>query len=150
MRDKKHGEFTISTNKDYLDRHIIFNFLHTDAYWSENIPKEIVMKSIDQTPLVFGVYKGDVHTLYEQVGFARVITDSATFAYLCDVFILPAYRGLGLSKWLVETIVWHPDLQDIRKFMLATKDAHTLYERFGFEAVDQPELILQKVRKIPY
>ncbi|MDQ0271358.1 GNAT family N-acetyltransferase [Cytobacillus purgationiresistens] len=146
----KHREYTISTNKQYLDREVIYEFLHGQAYWSNNIPKDIVMKSIENTDLVFGVYQGDLPGSHEQIGFARVITDSATFAYLCDVFILPAYRGLGLSKWLVETIVWHPDLHGIRKFMLATKDAHTLYERYGFEAVDNPELILQKVRKIPY
>ncbi|ASV66637.1 GNAT family N-acetyltransferase [Cytobacillus sp. FSL W7-1323] len=150
MKDKKWGEFTISLNKSYLDRELIYQFLHNEAYWSINIPREVVMKSIDESRLVFGLYRGRIDGDFEQVGFARAVTDLSTFAYLCDVFILPQYRGKGLSKWLVETIIWHPDLHDIRKFMLATKDAHSLYERFGFETVESPDLILQRVRKVPY
>lgn len=143
--------FSISTKKEYLDIDIIHKFLSQDAYWSKGIPKETVTKSIMNTHLCFGVYKGEIrkHSV-EQVGFARVITDLATFAYLCDVFIKPDYRELGLSKWLMNIITTHPELQSIRRFMLATNDAHKLYEKFGFEQINNPELFMQKVRKSPY
>ncbi|MGF9966818.1 GNAT family N-acetyltransferase [Bacillus rhizoplanae] len=144
-------DFSISTNKEYLDVDLIHNFLSQEAYWSKGIPKKTVKKSIENTPLCFGVYKGENgNEVIEQVGFARVITDSATFAYLCDVFILPDYRKLGLSKWLMDIITKHPELQGIRRFMLATNDAHSLYNQYGFEQIDNPELFMQKVRKSPY
>lgn len=143
--------FSISTNKEYLDLDIIQNFLNQEAYWSKGIPKETVKTSIENTPLCFGVYKGEVGSeVFEQVGFARIITDSATFAYLCDVFILPDYRKLGLSKWLMDIITNHSELQGVRRFMLATNDAHSLYNQYGFEQIDNSEIFMQKVLKSPY
>ena len=117
--------FNISTEKEKMDIDLIHSFL-TRSYWAEGISKEIVSRSIDGA-LCFGVFEND-----KQVGFARMITDRATFAYLADVFILEEYRGLGLSKWLMEVIMSHPDLQGLRRLMLATRDAHELYKKFGF------------------
>jgi N-acetylglutamate synthase-like GNAT family acetyltransferase len=143
--------FTISTNKEYLNVDLIHNFLSQEAYWSKGILKETVIKSIENTTLCFGVYKGEIgNEVIEQVGFARVITDLATYAYLCDVFILPDYRKLGLSKWLMDIITNHSRLQEVRRFMLATNDAHALYSKYGFEQIGSPELFMQKVRKSPY
>ena len=108
-----------------MDIDLIHSFL-TRSYWAEGISKEIVSRSIEGA-LCFGVFEND-----KQVGFARMITDKATFAYLADVFIIEEYRGLGLSKWLVEVIMSHPDLQGLRRMILATRDAHELYKKFGF------------------
>ncbi|MGG3471221.1 GNAT family N-acetyltransferase [Neobacillus pocheonensis] len=143
--------FSISTNKEYLDLSLIHSFLSQEAYWSNGIPKETVKKAIENSPLCFGVYKGEVgKDVFEQVGFARVITDLATFAYLSDVFILPNFRKLGLSKWLMEIITNHSELQGVRRFMLATQDAHSLYSQYGFEQNVNSELFMQKVLKNPY
>ena len=143
--------FSISTNKKNLDVDLIHNFLNQEAYWSKGIPKEIVKKSIENTALCFGVYKGEIgNEAVEQVGFARVITDIATYAYLCDVFILTDYRKLGLSKWLMDVITNYSELQGVRRFMLATNDAHSLYKKYGFKQIDDPELLMQKVSKSPY
>ncbi|MFF2457718.1 GNAT family N-acetyltransferase [Peribacillus simplex] len=143
--------FSISTNKKYLDVDLIHGFLNQEAYWSKGIPKETVMKSIENTTLCFGVYKGEIgNEGSEQVGFARVITDLVTHAYLCDVFILPDYRKLGLSKWLMDVITNHSELEGVRRFMLATNDAHSLYKKYGFNQIDNPELFMQKVRKSPF
>jgi len=117
--------FTISTEKEKLDINLIHSFLNR-TYWAEGISKEIIRRSIEGS-LCFGVYEKD-----KQVGFARMITDKATFAYLADVFIIEEYRGRGLSKWLMEVIMSHPDLQGLRRMILATKDAHGLYKQFGF------------------
>ncbi|MFA1712240.1 GNAT family N-acetyltransferase [Peribacillus frigoritolerans] len=142
--------FSISANKKHLDVDVIHNFLNQEAYWSKGIPKETVIKSIENTTLCFGVYKSEIgKEVGEQVGFARVITDLATHAYLCDVFILPDYRNLGLSKWLMDVITNHSELKEVRRFMLATNDAHSLYKKFGFNPIDKPELFMQKVRKSP-
>ncbi|MBS4213906.1 MULTISPECIES: GNAT family N-acetyltransferase [Neobacillus] len=139
--------FSISTNKDYLDIDAIHKFLSEEAYWALGRPKETIKKSIDNTTLCFGVYKGDVSKGdVEQVGFARVVSDLTIFAYLADVFIVPEYRKLGLSKWLMEVITNHPDLQNVRRFMLVTNDAHTLYSQFGFKAIDHPERFMEKFR----
>jgi GNAT superfamily N-acetyltransferase len=143
--------FTISTDKSYLDTAIIFDYLNKESYWAKGIPLDIVKKSIEHTSLCFGVYKGnprDEHA--QQIGFARVISDLATFAYLADVFILKQYRGLGLSKWLMSVIIEHPELQTVRRFMLATNDAHSLYSQYGFEPLDSPQLFMQIVRKNIY
>lgn len=118
-------DFSISTSKDKLDIAFIHAFL-SGSYWAENIPLDVVERSITGS-LCFGVYNQD-----KQIGFARVVTDEATFAYLCDVFIDEAYRGKGLSKWLMEVILAYPALQGLRRFMLATRDAHGLYKQFGF------------------
>ena len=139
-------DFTISTDKSRIDTNYVHNFLRT-SYWAANIPMDVVQSSI-QGSLCFGVYNGEA-----QMGFARVITDEATFAYLADVFIDEAYRGRGLSKWLVETILAYPTLQGLRRFMLATRDAHGLYREFGFTEltfvdrwmhIHQPNIYKQK------
>jgi N-acetylglutamate synthase-like GNAT family acetyltransferase len=117
--------FIISTEKEKLDIDLIHSFLNR-TYWAEGISKEIIRRSIEGS-LCFGVFEND-----KQVGFARMITDKATFAYLADVFIIEEYRGRGLSKWLMEVIMSHPDLQGLRRMILATKDAHGLYKQFGF------------------
>ncbi len=118
--------FLISTDKSMLDINMIHHFLGQLSYWGKNISLQTVKTSIENS-LCFGVYQQQ-----KQVGFARVITDFATFAYLCDVFILPDYRKNGLSKWLLQTIRNHPNLQKLRRLVLATADAHGLYEQFGF------------------
>ena len=117
--------FTISTEKEKLDIDLIHSFL-TRSYWAEGISKEIISRSVEGA-LCFGVFEND-----KQVGFARMITDRATFAYLADVFIIEEYRGRGLSKWLMEVIMSHPDLQGLRRMVLVTRDAHELYKKFGF------------------
>ncbi|MFB5931869.1 GNAT family N-acetyltransferase [Peribacillus frigoritolerans] len=143
--------FSISTNKKYLDVDVIHDFLNQEAYWSKGITKETVIKSIENTTLCFGVYKGEIgNEGCDQVGFARVITDLTTHAYLCDVFILPDYRKLGLSKWLMDVITNHSELKEVRRFMLATNDAHSLYDKYGFNPIDKPELFMQKVGKTPF
>ena len=117
--------FTISTEKEKLDIDLIHSFL-TRSYWAEGISKEIIGRSVEGA-LCFGVFENE-----KQVGFARMITDRATFAYLADVFIIEEYRGRGLSKWLMEVIMSHPDLQGLRRMVLVTRDAHELYKKFGF------------------
>ncbi|MBX9781907.1 MAG: GNAT family N-acetyltransferase [Chitinophagaceae bacterium] len=117
--------FAVTTNTEYFNVEYIHQFLY-QSYWAENIPIETVQKSIDNS-LCFGVFH-----LGRQIGFARMITDKATFAYLADVFIDEAYRGQGLSKWLMEEILNHPDLQGLRRMMPGTRDAHGLYAKFGF------------------
>ncbi|WP_443939347.1 GNAT family N-acetyltransferase [Pedobacter sp. MW01-1-1] len=119
-------EFCISTDKEKLQIDVIHAFLSTQAYWSLNIPKETVQKAI-QHSLCFGVYQHDT-----QIGFARIISDFSTIAYLGDVYILEAYRGKGLSKWLMKTIMEFPDLQGLRRWILLTGDAHGLYRQFGW------------------
>ena len=121
------GEFTISTDRARLDLPTIHQFL-ANSYWASNIPLAVVEKSI-QNSLCFGVYQGRT-----QVGFARVISDYATFAYLVDVFILEPYRGQGLAKWLMQCILAHPELQGLRRWMLMTRDAHSLYRQYGFQS----------------
>jgi len=127
--------FLISTDNSCLDLVLIHSFL-TESYWAKGIGIEVVKKSIENS-LCFGVYQQG-----QQVGFARVITDYATFAYLADVFILPNKRGKGLSKSLMEAIKAHPQLQGLRRWMLATSDAHGLYKKYGFESVTNPENLM--------
>ena len=139
--EKKHVDFvkenfSISTDKHRLDIGYIHRFL-SQSYWAQDIPIEVVTKSIAGS-ICFGLYD---HS--RQVGFARVITDSATFAYLADVFIDEELRGNGLSKWLVEVIMSHPSVQGLRRFMLATRDAHGLYKKFGFTPLTSPERWMQ-------
>jgi GNAT superfamily N-acetyltransferase len=126
------GDYEISTDPSCVDIEVVHGFL-TNSYWANGIPIETVRLSIENS-LCFGIYHGK-----QQVGFARVISDRATFAYLADVFVLPAYRGRGLSRWLMECILGHPDLQGLRRWMLATQDAHGLYTKFGFNGIQSPE-----------
>jgi GNAT superfamily N-acetyltransferase len=127
----RRDEYTISTDKTRLDIDLIYDFL-TASYWAAGRPVEVIQRSIENS-LAFGIYCGN-----RQAGFARVITDYATFAWVADVFILDEFRGQGLSKWLMEVIISHPDLQGFRRWVLATKDAHELYRKYGFEELKHP------------
>jgi GNAT superfamily N-acetyltransferase len=133
----RRGEYVISTDKNRLDLVAVHSYLST-SYWAAGISLEIVKKSIEHS-LNFGVYRGE-----QQVGFARVITDYTTFAYIGDVFILEEFRGQGLSKWLMEVIADHPDLQGLRRWLLLTRDAHGLYEKTGFVRPRTPERLMEK------
>jgi len=128
------NDFSISTDRSRLDIDLIHDYLSNTAYWAEGRSRETVGKSLANS-LCFGVYKDD-----EQVGFARVVTDFATFGWLCDVFILEAYQGQGLGKWLVHCVISHPELSKLRYILLATRDAHDLYRRYGeFDVLEKPE-----------
>jgi GNAT superfamily N-acetyltransferase len=137
-------EFTISTDKTKLSIEYIHDYLSHQSYWAKSIPFDTVQRSIEGS-LCFGVFTGN-----KQIGFARVITDTATFGYLADVFIDEAWRGRGLSKWLMEVIMAHPHLQDLRRIMLATRDAHELYRQYGFTGLDDPAKLMQKLNPNVY
>jgi GNAT superfamily N-acetyltransferase len=131
-----HG-YEISTDRARLDLDAIHRFLSEDAYWSPGVEREVVERALANS-LCFGLHAPDG----AQAGFARAVTDRATFAYLGDVFVLPAHRGRGLGVWLVQTVLAHPDLQGLRRIELATADAHELYARFGFEPLHGVERFL--------
>jgi GNAT superfamily N-acetyltransferase len=131
--------FLISTDKPRLDLDAIHAFLARSSYWARGVPIDVVRRCIENS-LPFGVYDGDGR----QVGFGRVITDYATFAYISDVFVLPTHRGRGLARWLVEVMIGHPDLQGLRRWMLATQDAHGLYRGAGFVPVAHPERWMER------
>ena len=126
------GDYEVSTDPARVDLDLTHKFLSEDAYWSPGVSREIVERAIGNS-LVFGLYKDGA-----QVGFTRVVTDRATFAWICDVFVLPEHRGHGLGKWLMECVTAHPEMQNLRRWMLATRDAHGLYEQFGFTALEDP------------
>lgn len=138
MNDVTTGRFTISTGKRRLDVDAVHDALR-QQYWSKGIPKAIVQRAIDHS-LCFGVYDG-----IRQIGFARVISDFATFAYLADVYIDEAFRGQGLGKKLIACVMSHEELQGLRRWMLATQDAHGLYEPFGFVRTQHPERLMEIV-----
>jgi GNAT superfamily N-acetyltransferase len=129
-------EFTITTDKKKMDIVVIHQFI-SQSYWAKGIPIATMQKAIEGS-FCFGVFHGE-----RQVGFARVVTDKATFAYLADVFIIEEYRGKGLSKWLMEIIIGQPELQGLRRFLLATRDAHGLYRQFGFKDMVSAENLMQ-------
>lgn len=131
------GAFTVTCDAARMDRVAIAEFLAT-TYWAKGIPAATVEKSIDNS-LCFALLDGD-----RLAGFARVISDRATIAYIGDVFVLPEYRGKGLSKWLMECVVSHPELQGLRRWFLATRDAHGLYEKFGFTPLKRPEIFMER------
>jgi GNAT superfamily N-acetyltransferase len=144
MIEYEKGNYVISTEKSRLDLHVIHDFLSTQAYWALNRPLEMVRTAIENS-ICFGLYEGD-----SQIGFARVVTDYATFAWLCDVFILPEHRSQGLGKWLVECIVTHPQLAPLRRIVLATRDAHELYRKYGnFTNLRTPERWMEKLSVSP-
>lgn len=128
----------VSTDKQKLDIPMIHNFLCNIAYWSKGIPLECLQKAVENS-LNFGVYLDD-----EQVGYARIISDYSTIAYLGDVFILPEYRGKGLSKLLMNEVMKHPELQGLRRWILLTGSAHTLYKQYGWTETLRPELYMEK------
>ena len=135
-RDWTRGEFRISTDRAALDLDVIHGYL-SRSYWAAGIPREVVRRSIEHS-LSFGLYHGQ-----SQVGFARIVTDYATFAWVSDVFVLEEYRGQGLSKWLMEIVVAHPSLQGFRRWLLGTRDAHGLYEKTGFTPV-HPTMFMER------
>ncbi len=137
VMEYRRDEFMISTDRARLSLDVIHGFL-TNCYWAKGVPREVVSRSIEHA-LCFGVYDGQG----AQVGFARVISDFATIAYIGDVFVLETHRGRGLGKWLMECIVQHPALQNLRRWILTTRDAHGLYSEFGFTPVKTPERYME-------
>jgi GNAT superfamily N-acetyltransferase len=126
-----HGAYVISTDPERIDRAAVHRFL-ADAYWASDRPAEVIDRSLEHS-LTFGLYTGG-----RQVGMARVISDQATFAWLCDVYIEPEHRGDGLGQWLVSVVMGHPDLQGLQRWMLGTSRSHSLYARFGFTELPDP------------
>jgi len=133
----RRGDFLISTSRERLSLDVVHAFL-TNCYWAEGIPREVVARSIEHS-LCFGIYEGSG----TQVGFARVVSDFATVAYLGDVFVLESHRGRGLSKWLMQCVIEHPAVQNLRRWILLTRDAHGLYSQFGFTPVKAPERYME-------
>ena len=131
-------EYEISTDPSRLNIDLIHDFLSNNSYWAAGRVRDVVERSIENS-LPFGIYKGSV-----QIGFARVVTDYATFAWVADLFVLAEHRERGLSKWLMEVIIAHPQLQGFRRWVLSTKDAHGLYERFGFMKLHRPERWMER------
>jgi GNAT superfamily N-acetyltransferase len=129
----RRGRYTISTDKTRLDLSAIHAFLSNHAYWCLGIPRPVLEKAIANS-LCFGVFEGDA-----QIGFTRAVTDNATFAWLCDVYVLPEHRGHGVARWMIECVLSHPDLRGMRRIVLATRDAHALYRKAGFEALPTPD-----------
>jgi GNAT superfamily N-acetyltransferase len=125
--------YQISTDKNLLDFEVIHKYLNEDSYWANGMPVDVLKTAIENS-VCFGVFY-----LQQQIGFASVITDKATFAYIGNVFVLPEFRGKGLSKWLMQTIMAHPELQGLRRWSLATADAHGLYKQFGFKEISHPD-----------
>lgn len=134
--ERDRGTFQVSTDPARLNLDAIHHYL-TNSYWATGISRELVARSLDGS-LAFGLYDAD-----RQIGLARVITDRATFAYLCDVYVLEEYRGQQLGVWLMECVMAHPDLQGLRRFMLATRDAHALYAKFGFTPPARPQALME-------
>jgi len=132
-------QYTITTDKARLDIDAICDFL-TRAYWAKGRPRERMQRALENS-LVFGLYDGS-----RQIGLARVVSDYAIFAYLCDVFIHEDYRAKGLGKWLVETVMAHPDLQGLRRWTLATSDAHDLYRKYGWKPLTDPQSWMEILR----
>lgn len=137
-------QFEISTDKERLEIENIHKFLSEESYWAKNRTLDQTKTAI-QNSLCFGVYLNQ-----RQVAFARVVTDFATFAYIGDVFVLDEFRGRGLGKRLMETIISHPDLQGLRRWLLATRDAHGLYEHFEFSPLKFPERWMERTSPDAY
>jgi GNAT superfamily N-acetyltransferase len=135
-------QFTISTDPSRLDMNAVYDFL-SRSYWAKGRPRERTDKAFANS-LVFGLYEGN-----RQIGMARVVTDFSVIAYLCDVFIHEDFRGHGLGKWLMQSMFEHPDLKHIRRWLLATDDAHGLYQQFGFEQLPEVEKWMQRLRPFP-
>ena len=130
--------YSISTDRTRLDAALVHRYLSSDSYWARGVPLEVVERAI-RNSLCFGLYQQE-----QQIGFARVVTDGATFAYLADVFIVPGHQGAGLGKQLIAAVMAHPELQGLRRFMLATSDAHGLYRQFGFTELKNPQVLMER------
>ena len=135
----RRGDYTISTDRARLDVEAVHEFLSTKSYWARGRDFETVRRAVENS-LPFGVYLEG-----RQIGFARVVTDYATFAWLAHVYVLDEFRGEGLGKWLVEVVLSHPELQNLRRWILGTRDAHELYRRFGFTKIEQPQFYMHKL-----
>ena len=134
----------VTTDRARMNVELVHAFLSQDSYWAKNVPRDVVERAMANS-MCFAAFDGE-----EQLGFARVITDYATFAYIADVFVVPSRRGRGIGKRLMEAIGAHPELQGFRRWMLATRDAHGLYAQFGFQPLDAPERIMMKLLRDPY
>lgn len=137
MYEKSINNYLFSTDKNKLQLEVIHDYLSKESYWAQNMPLELIKESIAGS-ICFAIYFNN-----KQIAYARVITDNATFAYLADVFVLEEHRGKGLSKELMRFILDHPSLIKLRRFMLATRDAHGLYKQFGFNALAKPETMME-------
>jgi GNAT superfamily N-acetyltransferase len=135
----RRGAFTISTDRARLDRDAVYRYLSGESYWASGLARGIFERAVDGS-LPFGLYAEDG----TQIGYARVVSDGATFAWLSDVYVLTEHRGQGLGRWLVASVMAHPGLQGLRRWMLSTRDAHGIYREFGFGPVD-PAIIMQRV-----
>ena len=141
--EHRRGPYTISTDKKRLDHSVIHQFLSQESYWAQGRSMDVVKVTIDQS-LCFGIYDGS-----QQVGFARVVTDGATFAWLADVFVLESHRGQSLGKWLVQCVVDHPNLGDLKWFLLATRDAQEFYQQYGgFETLPASDKWMYRVKRV--
>jgi GNAT superfamily N-acetyltransferase len=138
IEEHRRGDYIISTDRSRLDLNVIHDYLSNSSYWAVGRKLETVKRAVENS-LPFGLYEND-----SQIGFARVVTDYATFAWLADVFVLEPYQGRGLGTWLVEVILAHPELQGFRRWTLATKDAHEIYRKFGFSELKRPERWMER------
>lgn len=141
---KKNGEYEIDTDRMRLDLAAIHRFLSKESYWAQNRTMEQTLTAVENSQC-FGLYRGK-----QQVGFARVITDRATFAYIGDVYVVDEHRGKGLSKWLMKVIIEQPDLQNLRRWVLATRDAHGLYQQFEFAPLRHPDRWMERTAPDAY
>ena len=131
--ERRRDSFSITTQRDRLDVDAIHAFLSQEAFWSLGVPRSVVETAIEHS-LCFGLFEDDA-----QIGFTRVVTDRATFAWICDVYVLAPYRGRGLARWMIDSVLEHPDLAGLRRILLATRDAHGLYRQCGFEPLPNPD-----------
>jgi len=143
MKETSAGSIVVTTDRSRLDLDVIHGFL-TTSYWARGVPRETVARSMEHS-LCFGAFDEG-----RQVGFARVVSDRATFAYICDVFALESHRGSGVGKSLMAAVMSHPELQGLRRWTLFTRDAHGLYRQFGFGAAAHPERLMEVVDRDPY
>lgn len=134
------GSFELSTAKERIDFETVFNFLYQEAYWSKGAITPERLKMAINNSLNFGIYLEE-----QQCGYCRVVSDGATMAYLADVFILSDYRGQGLSKWMLGAVLEHPELQNLRRWILLTDDAHELYRQFGWTELSEPQLYMERM-----
>lgn len=141
---KKNGEYEIDTDRMRLDLAAIHRFLSKESYWAQNRTMEQTLTAVENSQC-FGLYRGK-----QQVGFARVVTDRATFAYIGDVYVVDEHRGKGLSKWLMKMIIEQPDLQNLRRWVLATRDAHGLYEKYEFAPLRHPDRWMERTAPDAY
>jgi GNAT superfamily N-acetyltransferase len=139
VQEHRRGEFVVSTDAARLEREVIHRYLAEESYWAKGMARETLERAVAHS-LCFGLYAGEA-----QIGFARVISDYATYAYLSDVFVLEAYRGQGLGQWLLACVVAHPDLQSLRRFGLTTRDAQSLYARLGWQPLRYPERHMERL-----